>query len=94
MSDFAKTAVDDPTKVYGRPSEVVNDPRLTFEEKVAVLDAWAHLAGELAVATEEGMSGGEPSRITEVAEARARLGATSAEEKLSAPTKHGTKLNP
>lgn len=90
MSKLAQQAIQDPTKVYAMPSEVVNDPRLSYDEKVAVLEAWARLAGELAVATEEGMGGGEPSRVTEVAEARARLGAVSTEEKVSSPTKHAT----
>jgi hypothetical protein len=35
------------------------------------------------------MAGGEPSRLTEVAEARALLGATTSGEKLSTPAKHG-----
>lgn len=92
MSTLPQIAIEDPTKIYARPEEVVNDPRLSFEEKVAVLDSWAHLAGALAVATEEGMTGGEPSRLTEVAEARARLGAASNSEQVTAPTKQGNKL--
>lgn len=89
---LAQIAIADPTKVYERPADVVSDPRLSVDEKVAVLDAWAQLAGELAVATEEGMTGGEPSRLAEVAEARACLGATSNVETVSAPTKHGNTI--
>jgi hypothetical protein len=82
-------AHQDPTKVFERPIEVAHDPRFTLQEKIKILAIWDSLARQLSVATEEGMTGGEPSRLTEVAEARALLGATTSGEKLSTPAKHG-----
>jgi hypothetical protein len=77
----------DPSKYFQAPMQVVHDDGLSVEQKVQILDAWDHLARELAVASEEGMVGGEPSRQAEVAEARAALGVIR-EERAASPTKH------
>jgi hypothetical protein len=87
---FAAEAAANPTRFYRAPREVVQDRRLTREEKLAILEAWELEARELSVAAEENMSGGEPSLLQDVVDARLGLGdETDPEEDSSAPTKHG-----
>ena len=71
---FAAEAKANPTRYYRRPSDVVRDRRLKREEKLAILEAWELEARELAVAAEENMSGGEPSLLQDVVDARIELG--------------------
>jgi hypothetical protein len=86
---FATEAKANPTRYYRRPGEVVRDRRLNREEKLAILEAWELEARELAVAAEENMSGGEPSLLQDVVEARLELGdATDPADQAGAPTKH------
>ena len=49
---------------------------------------WEHDAVRLSVATEEGMSGGEPSRLDEVKDAQSELPGKPA-KRPSSPTKTG-----
>ncbi len=87
---FAADAVANPTRFYKVPHEVVQDRRLTRAEKLAILEAWELEARELSVASEENMSGGEPSLLQEVVDARLELGEeTDPEDQGGAPTKHG-----
>jgi hypothetical protein len=80
-------AASDPASRFDAPQEIVNDASLSNAEKTRALDAWEEDARRLAVATEEGMSGGEPSRLDEVAEAKAKLGIKG--ERRPARTKAG-----
>jgi CBS domain-containing protein len=73
-----RAALLDPAAVFGSPEEVERDAALSREEKLAILESWQEDAHELAVAEDENMGGGEPSRLDEVAAARARL--TGAEQ--------------
>ena len=68
-----RAALLDPASVFGSPEEVERDGTLSKEEKLAILGSWEEDAHELAVAEDESMGGGEPSRLAEVAAARARL---------------------
>jgi hypothetical protein len=87
---FAAEAAANPTRFYRAPAQVVQDRRLTREEKLAILEAWELEARELSVAAEESMSGGEPNHLQDVVEARLALGdETSPDEDTGAPTKHG-----
>jgi hypothetical protein len=89
---FAAEAKTNPTRYYRRPSEVVRDRRLNREEKLAILEAWELEARELSVASEENMSGGEPSLLQDVVQARLQLSdATDPVEDAGAPTKHGVR---
>lgn len=63
----------DPAAVFGSPEEVERDDSLSREEKLAILESWEEDAHELAVAEDESMGGGEPSRLEEVVAARDRL---------------------
>ena len=90
---FAAEAKANPTRYYRWPSEVVRDRRLDRKEKLAILEAWELEARELAVATEENMSGGEPSLLQEVVQARVDLGDTTdpEDDDAGAPTKQGVR---
>lgn len=78
-----RAALLDPASVFGSPEEVERDTALSQEEKLAILESWEEDAHELAVAEDESMGGGEPSRLEEVTAVRARL--TGAEQ--SAPAR-------
>ncbi|MGL5114857.1 MAG: hypothetical protein ACRC7C_05980 [Beijerinckiaceae bacterium] len=82
-----KNLVANPTAHFNAPVDVVANPDLTPKQKQKVLDAWEEDARRLSIATEEGMGGGEPSRIIEVAEAKTELGLP--ETRTSSPTKTG-----
>jgi len=90
---FAAEAKANPSRYYRRPSEVVRDRRLKRDEKLAILEAWELEARELAVAAEENMSGGEPSLLQDVVQARIDLGDTTdpTDGAAGAPTKQGTR---
>jgi hypothetical protein len=62
-----------PESVYDGPLQVVHDNALSTDEKRQVLDAWRRDAEGLAEAANEGMAGGEPSRLREVALAQGLL---------------------
>jgi CBS domain-containing protein len=77
-----RAALLDPAAVFGSPGEVERDARLSQEDKLAILKSWEEDARELAVAEDENMAGGEPSRLEEVVAARVRL--TKAQERTGA----------
>lgn len=68
-----RAALLDPAAVFGSPEEVEHDARLSQDDKLAILKSWEEDARELAVAEDENMAGGEPSRLEEVVAARVRL---------------------
>ncbi len=76
-----------PSAHFAAPTEVLSCPGLSDLQKKQVLDAWEEDARRLSIATEEGMGGGEPSRMAEIADAKAQLGLSDARE--SSPTKAG-----
>ncbi len=93
MSNLALTALDfdrfllDPGSSFRRPEDVISDRRLRRQQKIEILCRWAYDATELAVAEEEGMSGGESSNLHRVLNALiAVTGGFDAEH--TGPTKH------
>ncbi len=84
-----KRARLDPTAVFPTPDAVLEQPRLTREEKTDILERWRYDACELEVAEEENMGGGEPSMLEQVLKALAALGVETDLEH-SPPTRHGT----
>ncbi len=82
-----KDLVASPTSHFEKPADILANPDLTDVQKKKILDAWEEDARRLSVATEEGMSGGEPSRTAEVAEAKAELGIE--DKRMASPTKSG-----
>jgi hypothetical protein len=55
------------------PIKVVADPSLSKQEKAEALDALEQDARQLAIASSEGMSGGEPTALAEVLHAKEAL---------------------
>lgn len=84
---FLASIEENPGNHFSEPAEVVQDNLLSEEAKKRILLAWEDHSRRLSLATEEGMGGGEPSRLAEVAEAMAELGMTS--ERPSTPSKIG-----
>lgn len=60
----------DPARYYQAPTDVVRDRRFGDRERLEILQAWERDARALSVADDEGMSGGEPSRLKTVVQAR------------------------
>ncbi len=83
-----KELVENPVTHFDHPMDVTESPKLTDKQKKAALDRWEEDARRLAVATEEGMTGGEPSRMVDVTEAKTALGVEETERRPS-PTKTG-----
>ena len=77
--DKAK-ALTTPTSVFKTPKEVVSCVDLSKAEKTAVLKQWEIDARLLQVASEEGMTGGEPNHLIEVKKAQKLLGVEVLEE--------------
>jgi hypothetical protein len=65
-----KAKVQRPQREFDHPAEVVADPALAKDEKLAALDAMEQDAKQLAVASGEGMSGGEDTNLRDVLVAR------------------------
>ena len=72
----------DPSRFYPAPSDVVRDRRFSDAERLEILQAWERDARALAVAAEEGMEGGEPSRLKTVVKARMEV-----QERMSGETR-------
>jgi CBS domain-containing protein len=77
-SDIRK-AILTPSSAYPSPADLAADARLDTAEKLALLALWEADARELAVAEEENMGGGEPSRLDEILTWRTKLGASADE---------------
>ena len=84
---FLASIEENPGIHFTDPTEVVEDTLLSDEAKKRILLAWEDHSRRLSLATEEGMGGGEPSRLAEVAEAMAVLGVGS--DRPSTPAKIG-----
>jgi hypothetical protein len=62
-----------PAQAFNHPSEVVNDPDLTLNEKRAILASWASDACAVEAAPELGAGPKEPVRFDDIIEALKRL---------------------
>ena len=84
-----------PGRFYRAPSDVGRDRRFNDAERLLILDAWERDARALSVAEDEGMTGGERTRLREVAEARAEIekrvpaGQSAGQKPHGEPTKYG-----
>src|SRR6266404_1336123 len=67
-------ALLDPAGVFSEPNEIVQMPGLTHSLKLRLLEQWEREARALAVAEEEGMTGGEESMLGRVRRAIVALG--------------------
>jgi hypothetical protein len=63
--DMSK-AMSDPASMFAKPHDVIDAPSLSHSQKLAILEQWEHQARLLAVAEEEGMTGGEESMLGRV----------------------------
>ena len=62
-----------PIRHYKKPDEVIGDATLTHAQKERVLDTWQGDAEALQRAEDEGMSGGESSKLIDVVAAKKTL---------------------
>lgn len=69
----ARMKVEHPAKVFSDPKEVVADQTLSTHEKRRALDSLEQDARQLAVASAEGMSGGEETKLRDVMQAKRSL---------------------
>jgi hypothetical protein len=81
-------ALRDPRRYFTEPQEVLDRPGLDCETRLRLLEEWERDARSLAVAEEEGLSGGEPSMLGRIRRARRMLVGDDAADAGSA-TKHG-----
>ena len=65
LPDLERALVN-PAAVFGSPDEIVRHPLLTIDCKREILARWAWDEHLLELATAEGMTEGEPSRLQEV----------------------------
>src|SRR5688572_8322935 len=71
--DEVQHKVEQPHAHFEIPAEVVIDPALSKDDKVRALGAMEQDARQMAVASAEGMGGGEPTVLAEVLTARDAL---------------------
>ena len=85
-----KEALLNPGAVFHRPEEVVQDGRLSREQKIEILRRWEYDARQLQVADEESMTAprAEAVSLDTILKALRGLGAPANVEH-SAPTKQG-----
>jgi hypothetical protein len=65
--------VEQPARTFSDPADVVDDPGLSTPQKLRALASMEQDARQLAVATAEGMDGGEESKLRNVLEAERTL---------------------
>jgi hypothetical protein len=83
-------ALLNPVAVYSRPAQVLEDARLSDDQKLMILRRWEIDCRELEVAEEEGMIGDDSDLLAEVLQAiHAVLPADEEEQHIEAPTKQG-----
>ena len=68
--------LEKPHAHFGHPQDVVADPALSKEEKVEALETLEQDARLLTTAAQEGMTGGEESKLREVLDAKKALEAS------------------
>lgn len=83
----ADKIIENPAAFFDHPMDLVKTGQLTQAEKKEALDKWELDSRLMAIATEEGMTGGEPALQDEVAQAKVALNIES--ERPSGPTKLG-----
>lgn len=75
--DEWRRTVTDPAAVYASAQDVLDDERLTRDQKIEVLRHWEFDVRDLDVAVEENMGGGSNVPLESVLEALRSLGADS-----------------
>jgi hypothetical protein len=74
--------LDNPSTQFNKPTEILDDPVLSKEEKKTALDTWEQDARQLMTASNEGMPGKQEGlraedhhRLGEVGRAKSKMGA-------------------
>lgn len=84
-------ALLDPAGTFDQPDDIVRRRDVPRDVKLRLLEQWEREARSLAVAEEEGMTGGEESMLGRVRRAIAALGGSGdGDEPTGATTKHGS----
>jgi hypothetical protein len=78
-SPAAEKKLEHPAKEFSNPTEVLTDRSLSTRQKQHALDALEQDARQLAVASSEGMAGGERTNLRNVLEAERSLEPTPAD---------------
>ena len=65
---------ESPVRHYEEPQDILHDKSLTDQSKKKALDNWEIDSQALQRADDEGMNGGEPSKLIDVVEATKRIG--------------------
>lgn len=73
QQERVENAISDPTREYQRPMDVVNDGKLSVEEKRKILESWKKDAQLLSTAQGENMAGGERPLLQDVSLALGEL---------------------
>ena len=68
-----ENAIQDPTRCYATPMDVVNDDDLETGEKRRILESWKKGAELLSTAQDENMAGGERPQLQDVSLALSAL---------------------
>jgi hypothetical protein len=76
-----KEALVNPSKAFDKPRDVVESHALSRDEKKKVLEQWEIDARLMQVASEEGMTGGEPNNLVDVKNAQKELGVADEKKK-------------
>lgn len=77
------TKTESPTRHFEKPRQVVQDADLSPGEKAKALDSWEEDAQALQRAEDEGMAGGEPTKLIDVVEAKKAIGAKPLPRKVN-----------
>ena len=72
-NETRENKLEKPHAHFGHPQDVVADPALSTEEKVEALETLEQDARLLSTAAQEGMTGGEESKLREVLDAKRAL---------------------
>ena len=72
-NETRENKLEKPHAHFGHPQDVVADPALSKEEKVEALETLEQDARLLTTAAQEGMTGGEESKLREVLDAKKAL---------------------
>lgn len=67
-------ALRDPGRYFSEPQDIVEAAHINRSAKLKLLDQWEHDARSLAVAEEEGLSGGEAPMLGRIRRAQHQLG--------------------
>ncbi len=76
-----KEALVNPSKEFSKPKDVVESRELSRDEKKKALEQWEIDARLMQVASEEGMTGGEPNGLGDVKKAQKDLGVVHEQKK-------------